>query len=192
MSEHPAGDSWVDLYWLPVGAGTRFQKTSLRLYESIAARLSHREPQTLVHAGLVGSLDGERFTLELMPALPGANADGEVTGPVGVRLAGRVRIFRYQVCLSAKDVLPDQEWAVAPALRLTEGAELVRRLRTQARRVPSYTWGRKRRGHPEMWTSDSAVSWILATAGIDAAAIRVPSGCRAPGWRAGLFEAAAR
>ena len=59
-----------------------------------------------------------------------------------------------------------------------------------SRAVPAYTWGRRRPGHPEMWTSDSALAWILDRAGLNPAELRVPDGCRAPGWYAGLAEAA--
>ena len=58
-----------------------------------------------------------------------------------------------------------------------------------ARKSPAYVWGRKRPGHPEMWTSNSTVAWALVGAGIDAGEIVVPAGCRAPGWAAGLVEA---
>jgi hypothetical protein len=108
---------------------------------------------------------------------------------VGVKLAGRLRLFRYQVCILDEVRLPDQEWAVQPPNRLTEDTETVARVLTQSRLAPAYTWGRRRRGHPEMWTSDSVASWILATAGIDIAELGPPAGTRAPGWMAGIVEA---
>jgi hypothetical protein len=42
-----------------------------------------------------------------------------------------------------------------------------------------------------MWNSNSVISWLLASAGLDPGGIQPPSGGRAPGWRAGL-EIAAR
>jgi hypothetical protein len=43
-----------------------------------------------------------------------------------------------------------------------------------------------------MWNSNSVVAWLLTRAGIDADAIRPPTGGRAPGWRAGIVAARAR
>lgn len=181
--------SYVDLYWIPVGAGTTFQRGSLLLYEFVAAALGRRGRRTLVHAGLTGSIEGRRFTMELMPAPRGPNVRGEVIGPVGARWAGRLRVFRYQVCVFEKDALPDQQWAVTPPVRMTEDANTVSRILELSRTVPAYVWGRRRPGHPEMWTSDSSASWILTKAGVDAEGIALPERCRAPGWSAGLVEA---
>ncbi|MFN8616707.1 MAG: hypothetical protein U0837_06390 [Dehalococcoidia bacterium] len=182
--------SSADLYWIPVGAGTRFQKASLVLYESVTAFVSRRPRQRLVHGGLVCVLDGEPFTVELMPAPAGPNHRDEVTGPVGAGFAGRLRLFRYQVCLLPNASLPDEQWAVEPPVRMTEDAETVRKLIEASHAVPAYTWGRRRPGHPEMWTSDSALAWILGRAGLHPEQLAVPAGCRAPGWFAGLAEAA--
>ena len=184
------GGSHAELHWIPVGAGTRFQRRSLLLYEWVAARLSHRRALTLVHAGVTGALGGQPFTLELMPAPGGPNLRGEVTGPVGAKWAGRLRLFRYQVCLLEKAELPDQRWAVSPPLLLTDDSATVTKIQEFSRRVPAYTWGRRRRGHPEMWTSDSALSWILAMAGVEDQSIAPPPESRAPGWYAGIAEAA--
>lgn len=180
----------LDLLWIPVGAGTRFQRASLVLYEAAAAALSRRPRVALVHAGIKLRFEGKRYTFELMPAPPGPNHDGEVTGPVGVRGADRLRLFRYRACLFEADGLPDEAWAIGEPLRLSEDPEVVRRVIEMRRDIPAYTWGRRRRGHSEMWTSDSAVSWLLGRAGIDAKAIVVPKGTRAPGWRAGIEELA--
>lgn len=183
--------SSADLYWIPVGAGTHFQKASLVVYEAVVAAVSRRPRQRLVHGGLVCVLDGERFTLELMPAPAGPNPRNEVTGPVGAAFAGRWRLFRYQVCLLPNASLPDERWAVEPPIRLSEDAAAVRAIVGASKEVPAYTWGRRRPGHPEMWTSDSALAWILDRAGLHPERLVVPAGCRAPGWSAGLAEATA-
>ncbi len=182
------GDSYVDLYWIPVGAGTRFQRASLVLYESVAAAISRRKRMALLHAGLKLKLDGVAYTLEVMPSPPGPNVRNEVTGPVGVRGADRLRLFRYQACLKEAESLPDEAWAVEPPLRLTADAAKVALIMELMREIPAYTWGRRRKGHTEMWTSDSAASWLLGRAGLDVEAIAIPSGSRAPGWRAGVEE----
>lgn len=188
-SEQAVPDDYVDLYWIPVGAGTTLQRLTLRIYEGVAARLGRRARLELVHGGLVGRHNGRAFTLELMPAQRGPNLRHEVVGPVGVQLAGRLRMFRYQVCLQPNEALPDQGWAVQPPVRLTSDAMVVSRIQSWSHAVPAFTWGRRRPGHPEMWTSDSSLAWILVRAGIDAGAITLPAGCRAPGWSAGLAEA---
>jgi hypothetical protein len=42
-----------------------------------------------------------------------------------------------------------------------------------------------------MWNSNSVISWLISSAGLDVGGIQPPSGGRAPGWQAGL-EIAAR
>lgn len=184
----PAADPFLELSWIPVGAGTHFQRASLLLYESVAAAISRRPRATLVHAGIKFALDGQRYTFEVMPAPPGPNHRGEVTGPVGIRPAGRLRLFRYQAVLSESPALPDEQWAVGPAIRLTSDPATIARAIELRLEIPAYTWGRRRRGHSEMWTSDSAVSWLLGRAGLDVRAIAIPPGTRAPGWFAGIEE----
>ncbi len=141
-----------------------------------------------MHAGIKLALEGKRYTFELMPAPPGANHDGEVTGPVGVRGADRLRLFRYRACLFEASELPDEAWAIGEPLRLSDDPVTVGRVIDLRRDIPAYTWGRRRRGHSEMRTSDSAVSWLLGRAGIEVGAIVVPEGTRAPGWKAGIEE----
>jgi len=184
----PGGASWAELSWIPVGAGTRFQRASLVLYESLAAALSRRGRQQLVHAGLRGSHQGRPFTLELMPAPPGP-LSGEVTGPVGTNWAGRFRLFRYQVCLLPNEALPDQAWAIEPPTRLSDDSAVVAAILDLSKKVPAYTWGRRRPGRAEMWTSDSAVSWILSRAGVELETVGPPPRSRAPGWQSGIVEA---
>ena len=85
-----------------------------------------------------------------------------MTGPVGIRGADRWRLFRYQLYSAT-----------------------VERLLESAPRLPSHTWGRRAAGTTEMWTSDSATSWLLARSGIDLSQITLPEDGRAPGWKAG-------
>ncbi|HEU0304457.1 MAG TPA: hypothetical protein VFR32_07745, partial [Gaiellaceae bacterium] len=58
-----------------------------------------------------------------------------------------------------------------------------------ASRIPTAVWGRDHLGTGEMWNSNSAVSWLLDSSGLDAATILPPAGGRAPGWRAGIVVA---
>lgn len=186
--------AFLDLYWLPVGAGTsRFQQTSLRFWEALEAARARRPRLRLVHAALkLAGADGQPFTLELMPAFVRDDVPPLLTGPVGLPGADRLRLFRYQLLCVSADRLPDEEFALAPPARLTSDPERVARVLAFAREVPRYTWGRRVRGTSEMWTSDSVVSWLLCRAGFDVSSIGPPAGSRAPGWQAGIGLAAAR
>jgi len=175
------GESFVELLWIPVGAGTRFQKASLLLYETVAAWVTRRPRGQLLHAALKIGVDGRHYTLEVTPAPAGPN-NGEVTGPVGIRAAGRLRLFRYQVCLQERRTIPDEDWAVGEPVRLSEDSEVAERVMRLAWDVPAHTWGRKSPGRSEMWTSNSCAYWMLEKAGLEPGNIPVPGGCRAPGW----------
>jgi hypothetical protein len=52
-----------------------------------------------------------------------------------------------------------------------------------------HVWGRDESRTGEMWNSNSVIAWLIARAGLDAAAIQPPAGGRAPGWNAGLVAA---
>ncbi|OAI43691.1 hypothetical protein AYO38_10505, partial [bacterium SCGC AG-212-C10] len=186
-------ESFVDLYWLPVGAGTHFQRWSLLAYEAVVSVVARRERAVLYHAALKVCVEGVESTLELMPVPAGQRREvALMTGPVGCRGADRLRLFRYQLlCVQGKP-LPDEEYAVASPLRLTTDCAVARRVLELGPTVPAYTWGRRARGTSEMWTSDSVMSWLLANAGIAAGEIALPPGGRAPGWNAGLSVAGGR
>jgi hypothetical protein len=179
---------FVDLYWLPVGAGTsRAQQASLRLWEAVSAALSRRPRSGLYHPGLKIALPGVAIsTLELTPAFIGRPEPPAMTGPVGFRGADRLPLFRYQLRRLRAETLPDEEWAVASPIRLSQDCVTAQAILDLAGQVPPYTWGRRVKGTTEMWTSASVIAWILVHAGIDAAAIALPPGGRAPGWDAGL------
>ncbi len=184
---------FVDLYWLPVGAGapSRMRDWSLAVWEGASAFLGRRRRGALYHAALKMRLDsGTPYTVELTPVFIGEPAAPAMTGPVGFRSADRLRIFRYQLrCLEA-EALPDEEWVVGSPIRLSTDCQAGPRLLSLAPTVPPHSWGRRVRGTSEMWTSASVISWLLMRAGIDARAIPVPAGGRAPGWQAGLELAA--
>ena len=179
--------AFLDLYWLPVGAGTsRFQQASLRCWEAIEAARARRPRQRLLHGALkLGRDDSVPHTLELMPAFVRDDVPPLVTGPVGIRGADRLRLFRYQLLLVPAERLPDEDFAVCPPIRLSDDPGVIDRLFGLAATVPPYTWGRRVPGTTEMWTSDSVVSWLLMRAAIDASAL-LPAEGRAPGWLAGI------
>ncbi|MCA9830082.1 MAG: hypothetical protein KC495_06400 [Dehalococcoidia bacterium] len=182
----------ADLYWMPVGAGTSgFQQASLRFWESIEAARAHRPRARLFHSALKLSLAGEgAFTLELTPAFVGGPLPPLATGPVGIRGADRIRLFRYQLRRVPGETLPDEEWAEGEPIHLTGDCDAVRRIVALAPSTPPHVWGRRVRGTKEMWTSDSVISWLLRSAGIDLSKVAIPPGGRAPGWSAGIALAA--
>ena len=55
--------------------------------------------------------------------------------------------------------------------------------------MPTPVWGRDELGTGDMWNSNSVVSWLLTTCGLDVESIRPPAGGRAPGWTAGVVLA---
>ena len=178
----------VELYWIPVGAGTsRLQQASLRMWEAIEAARARRPRATLLHSALkLGVEPGETYTVELAPAIVSSPASPAMTGPVGVRGADRFRLWRYELRCVPVESLPDEEWAIGRPVRLSGDCEMARRVMELAPTVPPHTWGRRLRGTREMWTSDSAIAWLLASCGIDLAEVAIPSGGRAPGWGVGV------
>ena len=179
---------FVDLYWIPVGAGTRFQRRSLLLYEAVMATVGRRPRSVFYHAALkVGLEDGSR-TIEVMPVPSHQTELAAFTGAVGIHGAGRFRLFRYQL-LVHREPLPDEEWAVESPVRLSEDCAVARRILDLTPSLPNHTWGRRAPGTHEMWTSDSAASWLLVRAGIEVTTIQIPTGGSAPGWNAGATEA---
>lgn len=163
-----------------------------RLYEAIVARREGRPPRDLYHAALEVRLDGTLFVIESAPIPDGDGpaARGVVLeGPVGARWAGALRLFRYEVRCWPGGEIPDREWAVGGARRVSGDPAVARRVLDLALRVPPLVWGRDELCARDMWNSNSIVAWLLAHAGVDAGAITPPSGGRAPGWRAGLTAA---
>jgi hypothetical protein len=58
MDDHESS-AWIDLYWLPLGAGGHSVRLNGRVYERIAAALQQRTPRDLCHAALeVGTPQG--------------------------------------------------------------------------------------------------------------------------------------
>ncbi|MGE5595432.1 MAG: hypothetical protein ACM3S1_05290 [Hyphomicrobiales bacterium] len=189
MERRECRDATVTLYWLPVGAGTHFQRSSLRVYAAFEALVARRRPVEFLHAGLKLAIDGRRYTLELTPVPRRQPVAPLVSGAVGSAWAGRLRLFRYQLICLESERLPDEEYVVGEPIELAEDGGFAERVLARARIVPAHTWGRRVAGTTEMWTSDSAVSWLVTKAGIAAGDIAVPKGYRAPGCRAGACPA---
>ncbi|MCG7285802.1 hypothetical protein MHY85_07425 [Cellulomonas sp. ACRRI] len=194
----------VQLCWIPLGAGgPRVVRASGRAYEALAALHDRRPPRALVHAALLlRPSDGDEVAVEVTPAWgpPAVDRGVVATGPVGTRLLGRSRLFRYEVRCWAGGSVPDLAWAV---VRLPASADprVADALLAAAPSVPVRTWGARGPRGParvgrapagrDMWTSNSVAAWLLAAAGLDPTPLGPPAGCRAPGWDAGLRAAGA-
>jgi hypothetical protein len=179
---------WVDLYWLPLGAGGHFVRFNGRVYERLSAWRAHRAPLDLYHAGLMVGFGDETYAVEMGPVWNVADKDRGVLseGPVGSAWLGRFRAFRYEVRCWPGGRLPDADEAVASPVRTTEEPARVAALLAVLKEVPALVWGRDELGAGEMWNSNSMVAWALARTGHVMDPIRPPPGGRAPGWNAGL------
>ncbi|WP_218000262.1 hypothetical protein [Millisia brevis] len=186
-----AGESGIRLWWLPVGAGGHVVVHTSRWWELITARREHRDPQPLFHAALEVIVDGVPRLIEMAPAWgPGAGAPTVVaTGPVGLAILGRSRLFRYEIRCAPNGVLPDRAYAVDSPVPIAAAAESGRALLDRIDAVPRHTWGRDVYRIGDMWNSNSVVSWLLTCTDIDADRIAPPAGGRAPGWRTGIVAA---
>jgi hypothetical protein len=187
-NEREAG---VDLYWLPLGAGGHSVRLNGQIFEALAARLQRRPPCDLYHSALVVRVPEGRFVIESAPVLRGDGDERGVVagGPVGTRLAGRFRIFRYELRRWSGGVIPDIGEAVESPQRLTNDPELAQRVLDLVPSVPTPVWGRDELGAGEMWNSNSVVSWLITRSGLGAESILPPRTGRAPGWRAGVVVA---
>jgi hypothetical protein len=183
----------VELYWLPLGAGGWFVRRNGRAYEAIQARLEHRRPLDLYHTALVVRVPEGRFVIENAWPIPDAETAARgvvIQGPVGSRRLARWRVFCYEVRRWRDGVIADVAEAVASPQLLSQDVWLGRRLLDLVGSLPSPVWGRDELRTGEMWNSNSVIAWLLARSGLPVAAIRPPSGGRAPGWQAGLVLAA--
>lgn len=177
----------VDLYWIPLGAGAHVVKISGKLFEALSALVQRRERCDLYHSALEVTVPEGRFVIEQAP-IP--DRDGEqrgvvAEGPVGMRWAGRFRIFRYEIRRWRGGSIPDIRAAIASPIRLADDLPTARRILDLLPSIPTPVWGRDEFHTGEMWNSNSVISWVLARSGVDIASVHPPPGGRAPGWHAG-------
>jgi len=176
----PESTCGVDLYWLPLGAGDApaVVRWSGRIFEAIVAGAARRERCDLYHTALEVRLDGVRFTIEMGPVWEGRAHGRDVVcqGPVGSRLLGRLRLFRYQVRRWRDGTIPDVDEAVDSPVRLSSDRPRARALLDLVDAFPNSTWGRDEQGTGEMWNSNSLTSWLLAGSGHDLTNLRPPEG----------------
>ena len=180
--------SAVDLYWLPLGAGGHFVRFNGRVYEALKAWRDRRPRCDLYHAALRIRLPEAAYVVEQAP-VPNSRGDERgvvASGPVGLRWAGRFRIFRYEIRCWPGGEIPDIGEAVDSPITLSDDEDRARRVLAAVPQVPTPVWGRDEIGAGEMWNSNAVIAWVLAHGGIDMEPIHPPAGGRAPGWRAGL------
>jgi len=183
----------VALLWIPLGAGATVPVVHWNglAFEALAARRAKRPRQPLFHAALeVGGTDGG-YVVEMTPAW-GAGHTGEgavATGPVGLRVLGRSRMFRYEVHCWRDGVIPDRSYAVGGPQQLSDDVAVADRIISVVPRFPARVWGRDELGTGDMWNSNSLVAWLLVMSGISTEGLAPPGGGRAPGWTAGLVVA---
>ena len=185
------GDGTVDLYWIPLGAGDRVVRFTGRVFEGMVAGLQRRTPCALYHSALIVSLPEGSYMIEQAP-IPDASGwkRGVVAeGPVGMRVAGRFRLFRYEVRCWLNGLIPDLDRAPSGPVRLSDDADRARRVVESLPSVPTPTWGRDELGTGDMWNSNSVIAWVLASNGMDGQDLVPPGGGRAPGWKAGICVA---
>jgi hypothetical protein len=190
-AKDPEPRAYVDLYWIPLGAGAHVVRLSGKLFEATAAWIQRRPRYDLYHSALIAQLPAGRFVIEQTPVIDRRGVERGVTveGPVGTRLAGRLRLFRYEVRRWRDGIIPDLADAVGDPVRVTDDPAQASRIVEFVAAVPPLVWGRDERGTGEMWNSNSIVSWVLTSAGVDAGTIEPPPGGRAPGWQAGIAVA---
>lgn len=181
----------VDLYWLPLGAGGHSVRRYGRVFEAVSAQIERRAACDLYHSALEVRLGGARFVIEQAPVRDACGAERGVVAeaPVGIRWAGRFRIFRYEIRRWREGRIPDVDEAVGSPRRLTDDPARARRVLDLAPQMPTPVWGRDDLKAGEMWNSNSVTAWLIARSGIDIESIQPPVAGRAPGWRAGLVVA---
>ena len=190
----PPSPASVDLYWLPLGAGSGggCVRVSGRLYEALVASRLHRPPLNLFHSALIVQLSGHPYAIEMAPVWAMDDPDRGVVseGPVGAPSWGRSRLFRYEIRCWRDGSIPDAATSVDSPQRISTDPAAARTILDLVPCCPILTWGRDERRVGEMWNSNSLTAWLLARSGHDTDAIRPPAAGRAPGWDAGLTVAA--
>jgi hypothetical protein len=185
----------LDLSWLPLGAGGHVVRWNGRVYERWQARRRGDVPRDLYHAALEVFCDGERYVIEMAPVWNERTPDRgvRVEGPVGLRVLGHLRLFRYEVRCWRDGVIPDLGEAVDSPVRVSDSPEVAAEVLRLVGEVPSHVWGRDVFGCGDMWNSNSLVAWLLTCTVPDvAASLTAPANGRAPGWASGVLEAQRR
>jgi hypothetical protein len=181
----------VTIAWIPLGAGASVVRTSGRMFESLAALVARRQQQDLFHSALLIDVPEGRYIVEMAPVVDrnGAARGVVAEGPVGLRWAGSIRLFRYEIRRWKDGVIGDLSSAVALThipMDLTSAYQLLE----VVTKIPTPVWGRDELDAGEMWNSNSVISWALGSLSVDLTNVQLPTHGRAPGWTAGQVIAA--
>ena len=181
----------VELYWIPLGAGHHSVRTNGIVYEAVRAAFEGRPRCDLYHSVLRVRVPSGSYWIEMTPVPDRNGAMRGVVGegPVGLRVLGRSRLFRYEIRRWRDGVVPDLDYAVGSPIRISEESSVANRVLDLLPTVPRHVWGRDVLGVGDMWSCNSVMSWTLASAGVDVTSIPLPAKGRAPGWDAGLAAA---
>lgn len=182
----------VDVYWIPLGAGAggALVRWSGRLYEAATATVARRPRRDLYHSALEVTVGDVTAAIEMAPVWTKRGDRGVVAeGPVGARVLGRSRLFRYEVRCWSGGSIPDLAAAIGGPHRVSSEPAKAEAILDLVSKFPTLTWGRDESKTGEMWNSNSLVSWLLSRAGLVTEDVAPPSGGRAPGWDAGLVAA---
>jgi hypothetical protein len=191
ISDRPVNSAYVDLYWLPLGAGGHSVRWNGRIFEALVARHEHRATKDLYHSALEVQVPEGRFVIEMGPAQRAQTDEHDVacSGAVGAEWLGRSRFFRYEVRRWRNGTIPDVGEAVASPQRLSDDPAQAREVLQLVPLFPTATWGRDEFQAGDMWNSNSLTAWLLARSGHGMGEIHPPEHGRAPGWIAGLTVA---
>ena len=190
-SAEPRSGSSVELAWIPLGAGQHVVKFSGKLYEALTASVGRRPACDIYHAALTITVPDGRYTVEMTPIPDGHGERRGVVaeGPVGLKVLGRFRLFRYEIRRWRGGVIPDANQAMNATIVSTDES-CAQHLLDILPRVPTAVWGPDELHAGEMWNSNSVIAWLLATGHLDTSRLQPPPRGRAPGWSSGLVVAA--
>jgi hypothetical protein len=174
-----------------LGAGAHVVRLSGKVYESIKALIDRRPRCDLYHSALEIAVPERRYIIESapIPNLRGRERGVAAEGPVGVKWAGRFRLFRYEIRCWPEGSIPDANEAVSSPIRVANDLARAQRILDLAPAVPTPVWGRDELRTGDMWNSNSLISWLLVRSGVDTERLAPPVGGRAPGWDAGVIVA---
>jgi hypothetical protein len=106
-----------------------------------------------------------------------------------MRGAGRLRLFRYEIRCWRDGRIPDADEAVDSPRCVSADPYRSARILELVSEVPTAVWGRDELKTGDMWNSNSVISWLLASSGLDIDNLHPPPWGRAPGWHAGVVVA---
>jgi hypothetical protein len=181
----------VKLYWVPLGARQRSLSVSGKVFEAISALVHRRSRCDMYHSAVEIVLPDGRYVIELtaVPDLHGSQRGVVGEGPVGSRWAGHVRRLRYEIRCGPNGVLSGANLPSSAPVRMTADTASAERVLEMVPGVPHLAWGRDEIHAGDIWNSNSVVSWLLDSSGIDVGGVETPAVGRAPGWQAGLTAA---